>query len=251
MENLLALAANFTAMHIAEFTDHTLLIIMYLNFALISLTGIVLLIAIYYRLRFMMRDRRRKSFAAVWQPVMEHCIYELPDSLPPLAAKELMNFLLLWNMMQENMKGEVRENLNFMARWLKIDGRIKRKMKSAMLYEQLMCINTVGLMRSPVLWDVLEDIVLANQQQILALAAAKALARINDKQAAAIVIPVIAVRTEWPLPAVASIIEQMRPEYVAEALRNVITRMPETMIPRLIRFLPFATKQAAIGRSSR
>ena len=179
METFLTLIEGAKGTNIAEFTNHTITFVIWLNFGLISLTILILLIVIYYRLRSILREHRRNAFAAVWQPLLEHCIYELPDSLPPLPTRDLINFLLLWNMMQENLRGEVRENLNFMARWLNIDSRIKNKMKTANLYEQLLYINTVGLMRSIVLWDLLEDTLLENKQQILALAAAKALVRIN------------------------------------------------------------------------
>ena len=247
METFLTLIEGAKGTNIAEFTNHTITFVIWLNFGLISLTILVLLIVIYYRLRSILREHRRNAFAAVWQPLLEHCIYELPDSLPPLPTRDLINFLLLWNMMQENLRGEVRENLNFMARWLNIDSRIKNKMKTANLYEQLLYINTVGLMRSIVLWDLLEDTLLENKQQILALAAAKALVRINDKRAAGVIIPLVAVRTEWPLSAVASIISQIRPAYVTETLQDVIVRMPEPMILRMTRYLQFATKEAAIA----
>lgn len=159
-----------------------------------------------------------------------------------------MNFLLLWNSMQENLIGDVRDNLNFVARWLKLDAKIKKKLiKKGNLSERLLSINTAGHMRSMALWDELEDIVQANERQMVVMLAAKALARMNDKRAAFVIIPMIAVNKEWSLPAVAAIIKEMRPESVGEALGDVIVRVPEVVVPRLVRFLHFATAEVALA----
>lgn len=234
--------------HLLGVTDRTLKIVIYLNFILIVLTLIVLAFVFAFRMRSIIRLRRRTEFNKVWQPVLEQCMYELPEMLPTLAARDLMNFLLLWNGMQENIKGEVRDNLNFVARWLKIDGRIKNSLlKKGNLSERLLAVNTAGHMRAMGLWEELEDIVLENERQLLVMIAAKALARMNDKRASLIIIPMIAVRREWPLPAVAGIIKEIRPSSVAEAIGDVIVRVPESMVPRLTRFLRFATVEEALA----
>lgn len=229
-------------------TDRTLKIVVYLNFLLIALTLIVLVFVVVFRVRSIIRRRQQIEFNKVWQPVLEECMYELPEMLPTLATRDLMNFLLLWNGMQENIKGEVRDNLNFVARWLKIDGRIKnRLLKRGNLSERLLAVNTAGHMRAMGLWGELEDLVMENEGQLLVMIAAKALTRMNDKRAASIIIPMIAVRREWPLPAVAGIIKEIHPESVAEAIGDVIVRVPESMVPRLTRFLRFATVKEALA----
>ena len=104
METFLTLIEGAKGTNIAEFTNHTITFVIWLNFGLISLTILILLIVIYYRLRSILREHRRNAFAAVWQPLLEHCIYELPDSLPPLPTRDLINFLLLWNIVASQLK---------------------------------------------------------------------------------------------------------------------------------------------------
>jgi len=228
-------------------TDKTLKMVIYLNYMLIMLTLVILLVVVFFRLRTIIIMRKREDFNKEWQPVLEQCMYELPERLPPLKNKDLMNFMLLWNGMQENLTGEVRDNLNFVARWLKIDGKIKKTvLKKGNLSERLLGINTVGHMRSMALWEELEDIVQENERQMLVMLAAKALARINDKRAAFVIIPMIAINREWSLPAVAAIVKEMRPRNVGEALGDVIVRVPEVVVPRLVRFLRFATAEVAL-----
>ncbi len=229
-------------------TDKTLKMVIYLNYMLITLTLAILLVVVFFRLRTIVVMRRREVFNKEWQPVLEQCMYELPERLPIIRNRHLMNFLLLWNGMQENLTGEVRDNLNFVARWLKIDGKIKKRLlKRGNLSERLLGINTVGHMRSMALWEELEDIVQENERQMVVMIAAKALARINDKRAAFVIIPMIAINKEWPLPAVAAIVKEMRPESVGEALGDVIVRVPEVVVPRLVRFLRFATAEVALA----
>lgn len=232
-------------LEVVGITDETLKIVIYLNYLLIILTLSILLVVIFFRLKTISAMRRREVFNKEWQPVLEQSMYELPEMLPTLKKRDLMNFLLLWNGMQENLTGEVRNNLNFVARWLKIDVKIKKQLlKKGNLSERL---NTIGHMRSMAAWDELEEIVQQNEEQMIVMLAAKALARMNDKRAATVVIPMIAVNKEWSLPAMADIVKQMRPENVGEVLGDVIVRVPEVVIPRLVRFLPFATAEVALN----
>lgn len=246
MELLGGIEKNF-ALKLPGITDKALEMVIYLDLALIVLTLTLLLFVVVFRLRTIIRQRRQKKFEQVWLPILEQCMYELPEMLPPLKSGDLMNFLMLWNGMQENIRGEVRNNLNFLARWLKIDGKLKKLLRKGNLSERLMAINTVGHMRSMALWEELVDIVQENETQMIVMLAAKALARMNDKQAAFVVIPLIAVYKEWPLTEVAAIVSEMRPESVTEALGDVIVRVPESVVPRLMRFLRFATAEKALA----
>jgi HEAT repeat protein len=213
---------------------------------LLLLIVLLLFLVIAYHWRLQRKEKRQIAFQQVWWPLLEQSMEQVPERLPILKTRDTINFLLLWNSMQDNLLGEVKENLNQVARQLKIDAIALKYLTKGNFTQRLLSINTLGHLREAAAWPELRNIVVTNEQQVMVLMAAKAMAAIDEWQAAEVFIPLVALHKEWPTADVGAVLERLKPKAVDEVLGNLILRTLVVDVPRLLRFLRFATPGAAV-----
>jgi len=232
--------------------DPAIILVMYLDVVLLILTLLLLALVVIFRLRLDNQERGRERFMQVWQPVMDQSMYGLAQLVPRHSAirikpADTMNFLLLWNRLQEVLRGEVRENLNAIAHSAKIDAAVLKMLHKGNLSKRLLAINTVGHLRELSAWETLVDIVQENQNPILALTAARALARMDGEKATAVFVPLLVLHKEWPASHVVGILKELNLESFSRCLADAILRAVETDVPRLVRYLRFASGETALA----
>jgi HEAT repeat protein len=207
---------------------------------------VVAILTLYIRLRLKISDRQRKRFNEKWLPIMEQSMYELPEAVPPLKRSELIYFLWVWNSLQERLKGEVKENLNAVARMAKVDVVLEGLLRSNSVNSRLLAINTAGHLREQTVWGELKSFVQTNENPVVSLTAVRSLIRIDAKAAAAIFIPLIRIHKEWPPTQVAGRLKEVRQEVATAYLKEIILTASDGELPRLVRYLRFASVKTAI-----
>jgi hypothetical protein len=95
---------------------------------------------------------------------------------------------------------------------------------------------TLGQLRDKSQWEKLCRMALSDHA-LLSLAAAQALSRIDRKAAVPIIVPLIVRRVDWPAAKVASILEEIGPELVAQPLADAVMEAPAEEMQRLIPYL--------------
>lgn len=231
--------------------DPVITLVVYLDLVLLILTLLLLVLVVIFRLRLNSQHKRRERFMQLWQPVLEQSLYGLAALAPRRGAMlvkpaDTMNFLLLWNRLQEVLRGEVRENLNAIARSANIDAAVIKMLRKGKLSKRLLAINTIGHLRELSTWEALVEIVRVNENPILALTAARSLARMDGEKATAVFVPLLVLHKEWPTSHVAGILKALKLETFSICLADTILQAVETDVPRLVRYLRFASRATAV-----
>jgi hypothetical protein len=87
-----------------------------LEFALVSsvvalaTTALLTLGVIAARLRLLYRLRMERGLTARWTPLIAECAERVPEALPPLLARELEGFLVLWCRALESLRGRAQDS---------------------------------------------------------------------------------------------------------------------------------------------
>lgn len=234
-------------MHVFDFKDPIVMLVMYLDIALLVITLALFTLVVIFRLRLNAQEMRRERFMKRWEPILESSFHNGPQILPYLKRADMMNFLLVWNRMQENVFGEVRERLNHIAHLLKIDVTVCNMLRTGKTSNRLLAINTVGHLRERRAWEDLRSIVRENENTMLVLTAVRALARIDAEEAASVYVPLLGQHLDWPKSQVAVILEDLGPKALSGFLREAILHATEEELPRLICYLQFTTKETALA----
>jgi len=206
----------------------------------IGLTSLVLAAGTVLQILAMRRRRLRRQarvdrFLEVWRPrVYEAALGEPPRVLPPLAAEDDVTFLLLWNQVQEGLRGPPRAGLNQLARMVGARVIALRRLDAADPTARLLALRTLGH------FGELEDFwrvaaYLDDRSVPIGLAAARALAHIDPARAADVIWPRLLLRRDWPMAQVASMLREVHATAIGAAL---VRSLPDLAPPELQRLLP-------------
>ena len=69
---------------------------------------------------------------------------EVPEALPPLAAPDVIPFLILWNQLQESFTGDITHRLNEVARRAGTDAKARGMLEQRSLRRRLLAVSTLG-----------------------------------------------------------------------------------------------------------
>ena len=180
--------------------------------------------------------RRQARLMRIWQPLLVECLMAIPPTLPTIEPRDHHRFLLLWNHIQETIKGTATEQLNDVARRLGLAEVAIRLLRKTGLRDRLLAVTTLGRMKETSAWN---DLLLLAQSEnpMLSLEAVHALVRINAPRAVPCVAPSIARRRDWSPLKVTSILSEAGPPIVAAALVQIMPVAEPAVLARLIRHL--------------
>jgi HEAT repeat protein len=167
----------------------------------------------------LLRQRRRKKFLAVWQPILVNAIDGAASELPKLARRDLPEFLLLWNHLQESLLDESKDHLNQVGRTLSIQRDALRLLRRGNLRERLLAIVTIGQLREHAAWDQLLTIA-QREGALLSAAAARALVMIEPTKAVPELIPLLMTRPDWPPSRVANMLRIAGADVISDQIAN-------------------------------
>jgi HEAT repeat protein len=225
-----------------------------------SLAFALLLFPVVLTLRalLVMRERRRRKFLSVWQPILLTSIEGPAAELPRLARRDFLNFLLLWNHLHESLLDESKNRLNQIAYAMKIDRLALKMLRRRNLRNRLLAIITLGQLRERDAWDELSRIT-ESGEATSSVAAARALVLIAPERAIAQLIPLFTTRSDWTAARVAGILKSAGADIISDPIARAAiafslehqtkkTDRPEAInhAARLVRYLQLTHNNSAL-----
>jgi HEAT repeat protein len=227
----------------------------WLAIAFFVATLLMLILTLLLRARWLMRERRRREFLSLWQPILVRSLQGTFSVVPHLRRRDLVNFLLLWNHLHESLLDEAKDHLNQIARSLSIGDTALRMLTRRNLRERLLAIMALGHLRERAAWDSLFEIA-ENDGAVLSVAAARALVMIDAVTAIPRLMPLMIKRDDWPAARVAIVLQTAGPDVISDQIATTAIEyarehdlkddgagLPEETInrsARLVRYLELA-----------
>jgi hypothetical protein len=213
-----------------------------LRFALLSGIAVfaitLLLLAAIVILR-LFADRREAREAAIrqgWQPVFLQAIDGLPYEMPRIHGRDREVIMLVWLQFTEMLRGAARDRLRAMARELQLPGTAQRLLQRGDMRGQLLAVVALGRMQAAAAADALAAL-MADENPVLSLLAARSLLQIDAERAAAPVMAAIARRDDWSRARVATMLGDARDAALGPALLAALAASTAAEATRLLPLL--------------
>ena len=174
-----------------------------------------------------------------WRDVLfEATEHPASAALPPIAAIDLPDFVLLWNRYQESIRGQAAQNLCELLRAHGIAERLLRMLRRRSLRLNLIAITALGHLREERAWPALERLA-ALPGPVISFAAARALLRIEPGRALEVLGPSIVARADWPISRLGTLFQQLGPAVVTPPLVTMLAGRPRQGLDRIIKLARF------------
>jgi HEAT repeat protein len=190
-----------------------------------------------------LRDRRRAAVVAVWRPRLLASLVSPPAALPVVSPVDAGDVLWTWISLHASLRGEVKERLNEAARRAGLDRLAQRMLGSRNRRDRLIAIAALGHLRERAAWQDLRAICLV-RHPVESLTAAHALLRIDAEQGLADVVPLIAIREDWPPARVATLLVEAGADAIADLLTRAALEAPPERAVQLVRYFVLARSAA-------
>lgn len=216
---------------------------------LLGLTLLILLNVLLLGLSSARQARRDHGFREVWQPVMAAAaIGDIPRELPPLHWADHQRFLLLWNRMQQSVRGHARDHLNTLLQRTGMDRMARLHLEAGSTRARMIAINTFRHLRPE---DTASRLLrLAREAPApVAITAARTVAGIDNGQHTATLVAIMLHRRDWSSTHSLDIFRAAPTEQAATALlpafRHGSPRERERLLP-LLECVPPTQRAAAL-----
>ena len=184
---------------------------------------------------FTKRKVRLSNLKEKWQPILVESLDEVPDELPSLDSRDTLDFLLLWNYLQESIRDESKENLNTIARKLHLDLWAVRALGKRNFRDKLLAIQTLGWLREKMVWHELIELMKSGAPMI-SLSAARALIRTDREIVVRDFIELIVTRNDWSFSLVGKILREAGADTISGPMVKIARATDEKSLPKLLRF---------------
>ena len=196
----------------------------------VAMAGLVILL----RVRALRLARQHQSAMIKWRPVLVRAAAGDDASAPLLTGAERLPLLLLWNQMQESLRGESHRRLNTLGQALGLYALARRLETSRNLAARVLGHATLGHFANASDWQRLDR----GMQELhtpASLAAARALLRIDAKTAAPQVLERYLAHSDWPAPRVGTLLRESPHEAIGATF---VQRLVEGSLYERLRLLP-------------
>lgn len=175
---------------------------------LVSL-GLTVLLALQLTwMRAVKRRRARRHLRCLdtWRPVLYEAAMGETPAVPALAREDEASFLLLWNQLQDALRGlTARQGLNHVAHAVDALAAARRAVRRGVPQERLLALRTLRYLGEPEDFELVRPL-LDERGPTMCLAAARALFHIDRTAATPEVWKRLRRRTDWPLAQVAAVL---------------------------------------------
>jgi hypothetical protein len=233
-------------------SDPTLQFVVWLSLVLLVLVLLLLLQIILLRVNLAARIAREQHFLEVWQPLLAAAIAGETVTLAHLARGNEVNFLKLWNHLQESLRGEAKQRLNEVAERCGVAQRSRVLLRRKELRLKLLALNTLGHLLDRSAWnDILQ--LARRPDPLLSLAAARALFQIDANAALRELRNELLERDDWPTAQLAILLQEIGSAGIFTMLADTASQLAATpraaevtMLKRLLQLLEVAPYQHVI-----
>lgn len=200
----------------------------------VALTLAMAALVILLRWRAVRLARRHSATLARWRPLLVRAAAGEIVAPPRLPAAECLSLLLLWNQLQESLRGESHDRLNVLGERLGLYTLARRLELSRNLALRVLGHATLGHFAHVSDWARLDQGMQALHTPA-SLAAARALLRIDAESAAPHVLQRYLAHTDWPSPRVGTLLRESPHEAIAESF---VQRLLDGSLYERLRLLP-------------
>lgn len=205
----------------------------------VGLAFFLVLQVILLRYLLIRRERRKANFLALWRPLMAQSATGGSAKYPHVADADTKEFLILWNHLQELIRGVSKDNLNQLARSVGIDLTAKKLLLRGAFAERVLAMMTLGNLREKSAWATLSDL-MHDESPLISLAASSALMKIDANSGINSFMPLVSIREDWPSVKVAMILKDAGGAVISGPLAQAIRVAKPRQVRRLINFLELA-----------
>lgn len=182
------------------------------------------------------RDRRAARCLATWRPILYEAALGDAPALPPLAADDEGTFLLLWNQLQDGLRGPSRAGLNAVARGVDARAMALRRLHRGTVLERLLALRTLGHLGQAEDFERLVGF-LEERRLPLCLAAARALVHVDAARGTDVLWARLRARADWPVAQLAAVLRDGDPKRLAAAVLDTAPAMTPAELQRLMPLL--------------
>jgi HEAT repeat protein len=203
----------------------------------LAMTAVLAVRVLVLRRRTVRRARAQEAVFARWRPVLFEAVVGGTPQLPPLPPGDADDFLLVWNQIQDGVRGEARERLVELA--ARLDGRALAlaRLRRGDALGRMLALRTLGHLGLAADYEpVARD--LDDRRVYVCLAAARALVFIDGRAAPGDVLPRLALRTEWPVSLFATVLAGADRAELAARFQAL---QPQLSTEQLVRSLPLVS----------
>ena len=209
----------------------------------IGLLYLVVVTQIFFaRLRNRIQTRQQDRIERLWLPILLAETAEVPSTLPAIGSGDVLPFLTLWNQLQESFIGDITHRLNEVARRVGMDDHARRMLEQRSLRGRLLAVSTLGHLRDrndPESWNALVRLT-SDPDDLLSLAAARALTRIDAASALPVILPPISEREDWSRNYVLAMLMDLGADVVSRPLTEAALHVPIERAQRLVQYFSAA-----------
>lgn len=189
-------------------------------------------------------ERMRLSFNRRWQPLLSAWMEGNRLTLPALPGRRsTFHFMNLWTRTCHYVEGEAADLLHELASAMKLDEHAAAMLTSRAASKRVLALVTLGEMQSHAYWREIHAQI-TDAQPVVALAAIEALAQVDARRAAPLVVPALLARPHWDPVRVSRLLQRLGGEAL-EPLLVALRKAEPGQGARVIRWLG-ATGQIAM-----
>ncbi len=185
------------------------------------------------------RARLKQRLAEQWRPILTRVALDesgAPIVATPPRARHMAHVMEEWSAFQDALRGSGTTRLNALARQVGIDVAARRWLRRGNLGLRILAIRTIGHLRDPADWQLLQQRLFA-PNALLAFYAAAALIQIDAQRAMPGIAMQLADREEWPGEAIAGLLKEAGTHVTRDPIRSLILSIAPARIPRLLPWL--------------
>lgn len=204
----------------------------------------LLLLIQLIRLFQQVNNWRRQRIFKQWQDLLLEPFDPEKPNLPRIARRERLNFLNLWNFMHGSIRGDIANNMNDIAKHLKMPAFAHKMLSGGNLFRKMMAITTLGHLRDETAWKPLVGYMKSSDTS-LSLVAARSLVKINAEKAVPLFVKHLATRPDWPITKVDSILNESYFDDIYESMTEALKVASSEVAINLIKYLQYSNNISA------
>lgn len=218
---------------------------MALAMAIVLAQFCVLLLSAYVRYQ----EHRRDAFNAEWRPRMGLASIDgeaWPDAPAPRGARKRVWWLMLWNRMQRQLRGESKNNLNREIRLLGMQKNAARLLHGHGAMRKLVALETFRHLAEAAFWDDVEPLC-RERNPFVVISAAHALVAMDPGRAMRLVMRLAVDRKEWGIHRLGGLCKAAGPGMVTPALLGALNLAKPADCVRLAPLLAYANPVKSVA----
>lgn len=189
------------------------------------------------------RERRaREAFNRQWRPELAKASIDergFPELAPPRDDRRRLWWLMLWNRLQRQLRGDATARLNRLIRLLGLETHCLRLLRRRGVRNRLVALETLRHLGEREHWDAVEPLCRA-RNPFVAIAAAHALIAMDAPAAMRYLLPLAIARTDWRGQRLLALGRHAGRHAVTPPLLEALQAADSTILPRLVSLLPCA-----------